>query len=93
MANYDFTIDYRSGKQNIQADTLSRIQWQHEDEVQVKAILARGFNADTTIPINFDLNPIQCKNIQIDTTPKMGKDNWIQEQASNEDISPMVELV
>ena len=55
--------------------------------------MARGFNADTTIPIHFDSNPIQCKNIQIDTTPKMGKDNWIQEQASDEDISPMVELV
>ena len=72
---------------------MSRIQWQHKDEVQVKAILARGFNADTTIPIHLNLNPIHCQNIQIDTTPKMGKDNWIQEQASDEDISPMVELV
>ena len=54
LANYDFTIHYRSGKQNIEADALSRIQWQHKDEVQVKAILARGFNADTTIPIHFD---------------------------------------
>ena len=61
--------------------------------MQVKAILARGFNADTTIPIHFDSNPIQCKNIQIDTTPKMGKNNWIQEQASNEDIGPVVDLV
>ena len=33
LANYDFTIHYRSGKQNIEADALSRIQWQHEDEV------------------------------------------------------------
>ena len=93
LANYDFTIYYCSDKQNIEADALSRIQWQHEDEVQVKAILARGFNADTTIPIHFDSNPIQFKNIQIDTTPKMGKDNWIQEQASDEDIGPMVKLV
>ena len=93
LANYDFTIHYRSGKQNVEADALSRIRWQHEDEVQVKAILARGSNTDTTIPIHYDPNPIQCKNIQIDTTPKMGKDNWIQEQANDEDISPMVELV
>ena len=40
LANYDFTIHYRSGKQNAEADTLSRIKWQHEDDVQVKAILA-----------------------------------------------------
>ena len=93
LANYDFTIHYRSGKQNVEADALSRIQWQHEDEVQVKAILARGFNADTTIPIHYDSNPMRCKNIQIDTTTKMGKDNWIQEQANDEDIGPVVELV
>ena len=61
--------------------------------MQVKAILARGSNADTTIPIHYDSNQIQCKNIQIDTTPKMGKDNWIQEQANDEDIGPVVELV
>ena len=93
LANYDFTIHYHSGKQNIEADALSRIQWQYEDEVQVKPILARGFNADTTIPINLDSNPIQCRNVQIDTTPKMGKDNWIQEQRGDEDISSIVELV
>ena len=93
LANYDFTIHYRSGKQNIEADALSRIQWQHEDEVQVKAILVRGFNADTTIPINLDSNLVQCRNVQIDTTPKMGKDNWIQEQGMDEDIGPVVELV
>ena len=72
---------------------MSRIQWQHEDEVQVKAILVRGFNADTTIPINLDSNLVQCRNVQIDTTPKMGKDNWIQEQGMDEDIGPVVELV
>ena len=93
LANYDFTIHYRSGKQNVEADALSRIRWQHEDEVQVKAILARGSNTNTTIPIHYDLNPIQCQNVQIDTTPKMGKDNWIQEQANDEDICSMVELV
>ena len=93
LANYDFTIHYRSGKQNIEADALSRIQWQHEDEVQVKAILSRGFNADTTIPVNLDSHSIQCRNIHIDTTPKMSKDNWIQEQANNEDIRPIFELV
>ena len=40
LANYDFTIHYRSGKQNAEADALSRIKWQHENDVLVKAILA-----------------------------------------------------
>ena len=61
--------------------------------MQVKAILSRGFNTDTTIPVNLDSNPIQCRNIHIDTTPKMSTDNWIQEQANDGDIGPVVELV
>ena len=50
LANYDFTIYYHSGKQNIKADSLSRIKWEHDDMVVIKAILARGLNANTVIP-------------------------------------------
>ena len=49
LANYDFTIHYRSGKQNVEADALSRIRWCHDDAIIVKAISARGLNADTMI--------------------------------------------
>ena len=63
LANYDFTIHYRSGKQNTEADALSRIKWQHEDDVQVKAILTRGSNADTTIPIGIDSSKVHCGNV------------------------------
>ena len=73
LANYDFTIHYRSGKQNIEADALSRIKWQHENDVQVKAILARGLNADTTIPLVMRTKSIHCKNVQIDSIPKLKK--------------------
>ena len=27
MANYNFTIQYRSGQSNVEADALSRISW------------------------------------------------------------------
>ena len=54
LANYDFTIHYQSGKQNTEADALSRIKWQHDDAVVVKAVLVRGFNPDTTIPHPFE---------------------------------------
>ena len=30
LANYDFKVKYRSGKQNIDADSLSRIPWDAE---------------------------------------------------------------
>ena len=93
LANYDFTIHYRSGKQNTEAVALSRIKWQHEDEVQVKAILTRGFNADTTIPLIIDSGNVHCSNVQIDSTPKLKQENWIKEQSNDEDIGPVVELV
>ena len=93
LANYDFTIHYRSGKQNMKADALSRIKWQHKDDVQVKAILARGSNTDTTIPIGTDSNRVHCSNIQIDTSPKMGWEDWMKEQEMDEDIGPIAKLV
>ena len=93
LANYDFTIHYQSGKQNIEADALSRIKWQHDDDVQVKAILARGLNADTTVPLAVNFNGVHCKNIRLDSTPRLKQEDWIKEQNADEDIGPVVELV
>ena len=93
LAYYDFTIHYRSGNQNTEADALSRIKWQHEDDVQVKAILARGSNTDTTITIGIDSNRVHCSNILIDTSPKIGWEDWMKEQEMDEDIGPVVKLV
>ena len=75
LANYDFTIHYRSGKQNTEADALFRIKWQHEDDVQVKAILARGSNADTTIPLGINSNNVHCNNTQVNNTPKLTQED------------------
>ena len=93
LAKYDFTIHYRSGKQNIEADALLRIKWQHEDDVQVKAILARGLNADTTVPLGINFNGVHCSNVQLDSTPKLKWDDWIEEQNNNDNIGPVIELV
>ena len=93
LDNYDFTIYYRSGKQNTEADALSRIKWQHEDYVQVKAILARGSHADTTIPLGINSNNVHCSNMQGNSTPKLTQENWIKEQSNDEDIGPVIELV
>ena len=57
LTNYNFTIYYQSGMQNIEADALSRIKWQHDDADEVKAILAMGSNADTAIPQPFKKPP------------------------------------
>ena len=93
LANYDFIIHYRSGKQNTEADALFRIKWQHEDDVQVKAILARGSNADTTIPLAINSNNVHCSNMQVNSTPKLTQEGWIKEQSNDEDIGSVIELV
>ena len=93
LANYDFTIHYRSGKQNTEADALSRIEWQHKDDVQVKAILARGCNADTTIPLGINSSNVHCNNVQVNSTPKLMREDWIKEQNDDRDIGLVVELV
>ena len=59
----------------------------------MKAILARGSNADTAIPIGIDSNRVHCSNVRTDTSPKMGWEDWMKEQEMDEDIGPVVELV
>ena len=74
-ANYDFTINYRSGKQKVEADALSRIKWCHDDAIIVKAILARGLNMGTMIP--HQNISIQCHNIKLTNHLKIGREEWI----------------
>ena len=73
------------------ANALSRIKWQHDDAVVVKTILARGLNADTSIPHPFEQICIQ--NVNLTGTPKLSKEDWVKEQGGDEDISPVVKLV
>ena len=41
LANYNFHIHYKSGKSNVEADALSRIDWEKCDEtIQANSIQA-----------------------------------------------------
>ena len=41
LANYNFDIHYRSEKSNVEADALSRIDWEKDDEtIQADSIHA-----------------------------------------------------
>ena len=48
LTNYNFKLHYKSGKLNVEADALSRIPWEQEEElptldtIAVKAIISRG---------------------------------------------------
>ena len=50
LANYSFHIHYKSGKSNVEADALSRIDWEKCDETiqanSIQAIVAAAIAAD-----------------------------------------------
>ena len=78
LANYNFTIPYQSGKQNIEADALSRVKWEHNDAVVIKAILARGFNADMTIPHPFNSKMVKIGNVDLTGVPKLNTNDLVK---------------
>ena len=43
LANYNFHIHYKSGKSNVEADALSRIDWEKCDET-IQAVSMSGNN-------------------------------------------------
>ena len=48
LASYTFKIFYWSGKQNVEADALSCIEWDKED---VAAVLAQGCCLESSLPL------------------------------------------
>ena len=66
LANYDFRVFYKSGKTNIEADALSRIQREEYHKLEgpvVKALLKASQETDWT---DFNGNPTEiiCKSYQ-----------------------------
>ena len=52
----------------------------------------RGKNIDTAIPKPFETT-ILVKNVQLAATPEILDQDWRQEQSSDKDIRPVIELI
>ena len=52
----------------------------------------RGKNIDTAIPKPFETN-ILAKNMQLAGAPEILDQDWRQEQSSDKDIGPVIELI
>ena len=52
LANYNFHVHYKSGKSNVEADVLSRIDWEKYDETiqanSIQAIVAAAITGQVT---------------------------------------------
>ena len=94
LANYDFRIFYKSGKTNIEADTLSRIPRDGHaliDTPTIKAIMTAVPSTDWS---EYNLNPskIVCKSTQI-VIHKITRDDWKNEQENDPIIGPVIEAI
>ena len=102
LGNYNFSLHYRSGKSNIDADALSRIPWTKRyevfdkaiDETAMKAIICVGMvinHSNTAVEFSFILHHDHDENCDIHimvgyTTPK----KMANEEWVNEQMAGLV---
>ena len=79
LATHNF---YQSGKQNIEADTLSQIEWSNSD---VAATLEQGCVLKNLLPL-VPNDIIVSKVAHINLGPKITNEDWQKEQASDPHI-------
>ena len=106
LANYNFTIKYKSGLSNVEADALSRISWPEiladtedldvdlncMDTHVVNAILA-GSRSKTSL-----IESVSCSSKII--PPELSQDsdsssniNWMKEQRADPDLTVIIKLI
>ena len=89
LATYNFKIFYQSGKQNVEADALSQIEWSDSD---VAAILEQGCVLESSLPL-VPNDSIVSKVAHMDLRPKITNEDWQKEQANDPHIGRVLELM
>ena len=96
LANYDFTLHYKSGKTNVEADALSRIPQdmasdRHLDKETIHAI-AQGVQITDFALYGGTYLPLVTKTQQV-VTAKMTNADWQKEQMNDEDIGMVLRCI
>ena len=95
LANYNFSLHYKSGKMNIEADALSRIPNREEetyiDKDAVRAV-ANAMQVGEFSELNENPNLIICKSA-IPTPKKFFNEDWVREQNQDPDIGWFIQLL
>ena len=76
LANYNFTIFYKGGKLNVEADALSCIPWEstqieHMEPLIVKTMLQSKLESETSFPSEYLPVNLLLKSMTVDTTLKL----------------------
>ena len=95
LANYNFSLHYKSGKTNIEADALSRIPNREGkisiDRDAVRAI-ANAMQMGEFSELNENPNLIICKSA-IPTPKKFSNEDLVREQNEDPDIGQFIQLL
>ena len=106
MANYNFTIKYRCGQSNVEADALSRISWPNilsdSEEVNidlecvdthiVNAVLT-GSKSKSSLIESISCSPeIIPTSLDLDSSPSSTLD-WIKIQHADPNLSIIIKLI
>ena len=67
LANYNFHVDYKSRKSNVEADALSRIDWEKGDETIQADPIQDIVTAAITVQGNDHIKAIPCSPQTIDS--------------------------
>ena len=85
LANYNFSIHYKSGKTNVDADALSRIPWDRDVDIEGVQALIQGITARPQVLYEATSCSLRaCEELQVETKPgNMTLEQWVE--AQNED--------
>ena len=98
LANYNFKIFYKSGKLNVEVDTLSHIPWEsaqieHMEPLIVKTMLHSKLESETSLPNEYLPVNLLLKNMTVDTTLKLTQKDWVKEHMDDVDVNRVTQLL
>ena len=98
LANYNFKIFYRSGKLNVDADSLSRIPWDLEQvrSTPLDLVLARAAVLQSKIRTKVPMLPnavISVCELVIRSELQLTKQQWRTEQRNDYILNRLIQLV
>ena len=98
LSNYNFKIFYRSGKCNVEADTLSRIPWvntqkSHLAPLIVNTMLQPKLGTEVGIPEVYQQQFLVQESMVVDGSPELAHDDWVREQSEDTDIGLLIQLL
>ena len=95
LANYNFSLHYKSGKTNIEADALSRIPNRGEEvsiDKEAARAIANAMQIGEFIKLNENPNLIICKSAT-PTPKKFSNEDWVREQNQDPNIGQSIQLL